>query len=416
MTDSTEIDDDQVTDSLPEIPTDTATDPPLDDPDADAVECGGAFEDGYDVASLALEVLPRDRPPTECGSCCKQVTFSRDPLSMRGSFDAWGRYLVYATIDTGAGNNTRVILVDLAEETEYIIEERTLEPAEVGVSSDILRFPAIHGSNVYYSRSRSFDTPGDEHAECEIIRFSLVSGVRDVVHSFDVCDIADSCWCPLELKAFGDHLVWNDNRVGMAGGQQIRVLNLVTGVETIVTEPRPVGGISIWSVMVAYDDQYYVPYPTYLYDIETEVTRTLPDGEYDRWDLRIWENLVTWSDTRAGGTHATRTGADIYMMDISTDVETAVCTDPAAQFGSFIFGDIIAWTDTRDDPEHAGDWLLADDWNVYAYRISTGEEMRLTDLPGREEAVEIIDGRVFFWMTDDAGIRDRLFMVDVPPI
>jgi hypothetical protein len=319
-------------------------------------------------------------------------------------------------MDSGSGNNTRVILVDLAGGEEFIIEERALESTLEGVRFDILRYPTIFNSDIYYSRSCSFDTPGEERAECEIVRFSLVTGTRDVVHSFEVCDPgAENCWCPLELDSYGDHLIWQDNRVGMAGSQQVRMLDLSSGVETAITDlPRPVGGISIWENLVSFEDQYYVPYPMYLYNIETGETRTFSDGEHDSWHLKVWENLMTWTDTRAGGTHATRTGANIYMMDLTTDVETSICTNPVAQFDSFIYGDIIAWTDTRDDPDHPDEWLIADNWNVYAYRISTGEEMRLTDLPGREEAVEMLDGRVFFWMTDDAHITDRIFMVDVP--
>ncbi len=150
-----------------------------------------------------------------------------------------------------------------------------------------------------------------------------------------------------------------------------------------------------------------------IYDTIDETTTWLTDGVNDRWYIRLWESLVTWSDARAGGTQADQAFADIYMMDLADGVEIPVCTDPASQFGSFVFGDLVVWRDLRNDPSYPNNYAAATNVDIYGYRISSGEEFQITDLPTREWAIRLFDNHVFFLMEDDSGV-ESIFMKEIP--
>jgi hypothetical protein len=255
------------------------------------------------------------------------------------------------------------------------------------------------------------DTGTERILQCEIFRFSLATGETDVVHAFDTCDY--DCWCPNELDAYDNYLVWWDKRDAMAGMHKVRLLDLSSGIETTISDWLVLHP-AIWGNTVIYDSYPTNPQTINRYDIDTGTTTIYTDGEHDRWNGDIWQNLVTWSDARAGGNQADQAYADIYMMDLMTGVETPVCTHPASQFGSYIFGDLIVWSDLRDDPEYPNSYPAATNRNIYGYRISTGEEMQLTDLPGKEWVMELHDNHVFFLMDDGTGV-ENIFMRDVPP-
>lgn len=377
------------------------------DLDADVVDdgwdivsepCDIPFPDGYDITGLGLVDLPRDRAPRPCGTCCEQVSFSRDRLSQPCSLDAWGRYLVYST--TGLAGK-RVVLVDLADRVEYLVAEGL-----GGSTRDGVAFPAIFEDSLYYGHS--WDETDVGH--CEIVKFSISTGTREVVHSWEREPYPSGSWCSADLQAHGNYLVWNDNRSGISASQQIRLLDMTTGVETtisgyVVTDSR------IWGNRAFYREngRWIV-----VHDIPSGTQDYLLDEFHDNWYPSVWEDLITWSDARSGGSYADMSYADIYLMDLVTGVETPVCTHSASQFGSHIYGDLIVWTDLRDDPVSPNLYVGAEDWNIYGYWISRDEEFQITGLPIREWAMELHDKYVFFLMYDTVDV-ESIFMVYVPP-
>jgi len=320
---------------------------------------------------------------------------------------------VYSTMETYCGDDcmSRIVLTDLANGSEYLVDSRDANPPDPTIVSEQISYPAIYASAVYYSDGRLVDTGTERILQCEIFRLSLTTGETDVVHAFETpCE--HNCWCPDELDAYDNYLVWQDNRDGMGGMQKVRLLDLTSGIETTISEWLILHP-SIWGNTVIYDS-----YPTSLdtinrYDIDTGTTTIYTDGEHDRWNGDIWQNLITWSDARAGGTQADQAYADIYMMDFVTGVETPICTHPASQFENRVFGDLVVWDDLRNDPENPNFYPAADNVDIYGYRISTGEEMQLTDLPGKEWVMELHDNHVFFLMDDGTGV-ENIFMRDVP--
>ncbi len=398
-------------DTSPEL--DASGDPDTTDadlPDASS-DCFLPFESGYDLAGIGLEEIPRDRPPTFCGECCRQVSYADDMLTFPSSLDVWGRYLVYSTQGSYCGTECwdRVIVVDLASQIEYLIDDRLKEPGTPGVLHELIREPTIYNEDIYYSHSRWVATTDSEELQCEVIHFSLLTGLSEVINSYTTCGI--HCWCPAQMDVFGKYLVWQDNRLGYAGGQEVRLFDLETGTESTISH-EAVGNPYVWNTTVAYDW-----FPTSLdivnvYDSVVGTTMWLTDGVHDRWYISLWESLITWSDARAGGTQANQAFADIYMMDIDDGVEIPVSTDTASQFGSFVFGDLVVWTDLRNDPLYPNNYVAATNHDLYGYRISTGEEFQITDLPGKEWAMHLFDNHVFFLMEDDAGV-ESIFMKEV---
>jgi hypothetical protein len=373
--------------------------------DAEA-DCFIPFGAGYDLSGLGLTPIPHDRPPTECGECCKQVSFSRDEITFPSSLDVWDRYLVYSTSQSRAGGDTsRIILVDLATTDEYEVESVVKGP-----SNYVVMFPTIHREYVYFSHS--YDT-GSDSGLCEIVRFSLTDGSRTVVHSYASGDYLSGGWCSFMLDASADYLAWDDNRSALPASQQARIFNLATGIETTISGDTA-SSTQVWDDIVVFDEPSSTAMVAKVYNTSTGSTTPVVEGSYDTWYPSIWSNLVTWSDARAGGNYANMTNADIYIKDLSTGDETPICTHAASQFGSEIHENLVVWTDLRDDAVHQNDYSAALNWNIYGRWISSGVEFRITSLPTRERSLLAFNNHVFFWMEDSSGM-DSIFMTDVHP-
>ncbi len=96
--------------------------------------------------------------------------------------------------------------------------------------------------------------------------------------------------------------------------------------------------------------------------------------------------------------------ADVYMYDLSTGAESVVCDDPASQVGGIIYENIIAWTDFRNDPTYPNTPTMATVSDICILDLATHETRLITDSRGRKGAFIIRGNKIYFLMTDDAGV------------
>ncbi|MBI5479510.1 MAG: hypothetical protein HY906_11670 [Deltaproteobacteria bacterium] len=103
---------------------------------------------------------------------------------------------------------------------------------------------------------------------------------------------------------------------------------------------------------------------------------------------------------------------DIYAKDLATGEEWAACTDVARQEQPDVEGDIVVWMDFRNSSTPYPTTYAASS-DVYAANVRTGQEWRVTNLPGLAGDVRIDGGRVFFRWAPDSNPPAQVYVIDL---
>lgn|GEM_PF-3553909 len=196
------------------------------------------------------------------------------------------------------------------------------------------------------------------------------------------------------------------------------------------SEPQLVGGLrpetpDVSGRRVVWTDNVYGSYDIFLYDATTGVTSRLTTTPDDEIDPSISGDTVVF-------TRATATGRDIYAVDVVTRTTSIVSNAAGDQVNASIAGSYVAWEDRGSGylpsiyvrrlpsgtpvriasgyssgfrrPRASGQWVVyeaypagsADDADVHAYNLVTGEKVTVAAGSGHER-VPSTDGRYVVW-------------------
>jgi hypothetical protein len=397
----TSVDSDRV--DIPDANDDSIEDTVYCDPIADYT--------AYDLSFLDPPSLP-SRSATECGECCRQVSITEHEVVNCG-FSVYGRYLAVTTSNRSSTGIIREYLIDLSNLDHYLIvqtgpylEEELFEYAE-----EI----ALHDNLLAYVTIKEASTgPPPIIVDSSMVTIDLENATY---RTDDLGEYVLGRAIPSQLNFSGDWFAWIETRDVEPYPLGLNVMDLATGTERMVdtgdgydaSEPDIEGDRVVFR---QWDHRIRI------YDISEGTFTDVSGGEtfdWYRYQPGIWGNLVAWHDLREGGDYVTQELVDIYMKDIVTGEETVVCNHPAAQVAALDMGyGLIAWPDLRNDPVSPNNPYAAENFDIYAYRIETGEEFQVTDLPGRELCPKIFENRIYFVMEDDAGVLS-VFEKIIPP-
>ena len=120
--------------------------------------------------------------------------------------------------------------------------------------------------------------------------------------------------------------------------------------------------------------------------------------------------------------HPTGSNSDIMLFDHGTGARTQITNDAHLQFFSNIQGDFITWTDLRNGVRtwDGGFPGVYENSDIYAYRISTGETIQITENPANQELSDV-HGELFVWLDlrhgseNSAGVQSdsELYVYDL---
>ena len=139
-------------------------------------------------------------------------------------------------------------------------------------------------------------------------------------------------------------------------------------IQTIGSQGRSRTNASAYGDYVVWEDNRNGVDNIYLYRVSTSTeTQLTPDGSSQR-NPSIYGNKVVWEDYRDGNE------PEIYMYNTLSGVETRLTNDSARQKNPSAYGGRVAWEDYRhgSSPE------------IYLLNISTGAEFRLTNDTSRQ--------------------------------
>jgi hypothetical protein len=394
--------------------------------DSDRVDIPDAYDDSvedtiycdpiadytaYDLSFLDPPSLP-SRSATECGECCRQISYAPHDIG-NCRYAVYGNYLVFNTTSDSSPFPTREYIVNITTLDQYLLLEKETPPSEDTYEScgDIV----IDGSDIgYISLFKTSSGPPPTVVEVEMNAIDLNNGVTNIL---SLGEHVLGTTTPSQLCLYNGWFAWMETRDVEPYPLGLNVMDLATGTERMVdtgdgydaSEPDLEGDRVVFR---QWDHRIRI------YDISEGTFTDVSGGEtfdWYRYQPGIWGNLVAWHDLREGGDYVTQELADIYMKDIVTGEETVVCNHPAAQVAALDMGyGLIAWPDLRNDPVSPNNPYAAENFDIYAYRIETGEEFQVTDLPGRELCPKIFENRIYFVMEDDAGVLS-VFEKIIPP-
>jgi beta propeller repeat protein len=362
-----------------------------DSPVPDALD---ADSDSGEIEHLDLVPITPTRPAMPCGDGCRQVTLL-DMGERDIEYDVWGDWLVLGVLDRYTPMTHQVSLVDLVTLDFYILDETNFsEPERPAVGH-----PAIWENKIVYTFQ--FNTSPVTYYRNTLFLVDLAESTRAPLRTFDYPYPEGSG--PHNTGIFYDYVVWKDDRTNPLGGENVYMMSLLSGGEMLVSDhccyshaPRIYGTKIVYTEGISGGGMN-----VWLYDIDSGEHRQLTDGAWDQFNPDIYESTVVWTDGRNGGTAMSQTNMDVYMMDLETGEERVVTDNPASQIIPVsIWGSRVVYADCRNDPVYPDEGAYATEIDIYMMDIETGEERRLTSLPGIEGIPLIHGNRVYFIKRD----------------
>lgn len=318
---------------------------------------------------VPLRDVPHD-DPVDCGERCRQVTWGG-----LTTFDIDGTWLALIATELG--------VVDLSTGDEFVA---TILDDSESVPGD--------GSGIAVASGEIFLGVADsESGEGRLYRYDLGTQCRKRLRTVDTL--------PTYLDSNGTFVTWMDQRWGV-GQQDAFSFDLAREVEINITNAGCcVGQNRVWDETVVM--QYWAGTPRTIAAVPIgggEVRRLWDDPREQR-EPAIYEHRVVFT-RQADWTDPPY--SDIYGFDLDTEEYFVVNDDPSSQSWPDVHGDLVAWEDDRDVDEQDG---LP---SVYVKDLVTGEEIRVTSLPGGRP--RIWDRTVYF--ESIVGNRVQILAFDVP--
>jgi len=173
-------------------------------------------------------------------------------------------------------------------------------------------------------------------------------------------------------------------------------------------------GNQIWGNHIVWTDTRPPAYNIIGYDLAAEQFFDVINDEPHQFGAKIWDGRVVYTDLRNGdGNYQTNCEhADIYLYEIATETTTRITDGDWIQWYPDIWEDTIVWADYRDstEPNNMNDFSGVE---IYSYDLVSEEETKVTDLPGRGKMFPRVFGnRIFFEMKDSEN-QIQIYMVEL---
>ncbi|MBI5479509.1 MAG: hypothetical protein HY906_11665 [Deltaproteobacteria bacterium] len=355
------------------------------------------------------QLTPVEIPPAvagrDCGPDCTQVTFlpGWPGVGAENRYNVNGNLLV-----TNAMIESRLVAVYVDLTTGKAFAFGVIAPTLQSTNAGCYFGVVDTGRVAYACTSDATDWPGDGKPQAELRVFTPATGQERRVWKqpaggpygnpnspgFAAMGVTmiESAACELSCNAWFVIL--------SAGGAPAQVFPPI-GKEGGVGEGHASDPYLVWTDTSHFPPHVEVAYTTVADGNAPAVVSSAGLG--DRFAARIKGPRVAWMDTRNDPEHGAFNprNVDIYAKDLVTGEEWAACTDVARQEQPDVEGDIVVWTDFRNSSTPYPTTYAASS-DVYAANVRTGQEWRLTSLPGLAIDVRIDGGRAFFfWSPDD---------------
>lgn len=118
-----------------------------------------------------------------------------------------------------------------------------------------------------------------------------------------------------------------------------------------------------------------------IWQINNPVTHDDLWNDFDQEGPSVWGDIVVWSEDVEGDT-------EIWAAKISrTDNPEAfaICQAPSHQQNPDVGDNLVVWEDFRND-----------NWDIYGYNLTTGEEFQITDHP-EDQRYPAVSGNTVVW-------------------
>ena len=138
----------------------------------------------------------------------------------------------------------------------------------------------------------------------------------------------------------------------------------------------------------------------FLLELDTGEVRQITTEEHAQTRPRVFGDTVVWLDARHDDDYFNPRRFDVYAYDLSTGQETRLTSTTSAEDNDLsISGNLVVWTDQRYVPENTSYPSNSGDYNneIYAFDLSTGEEIRVTTNPGNDH-YPVVDGNRIAWL------------------
>jgi beta propeller repeat protein len=143
---------------------------------------------------------------------------------------------------------------------------------------------------------------------------------------------------------------------------------------------------AIYRNNVVWQNDYYMDWDilssdVWMKDTPVEYGVSLVE-EIDQQAAAVWGDYVVWYED-------TEDGQDIWaanMSDADNPVEFAICTAEGLQRNPDIADNIVVWQDFRNN----------DNWDIYGYNLTTGQEFQITDDPA-DQTNPAVSGNLVVW-------------------
>ncbi len=290
-----------------------------------------------------------------------------------------GDYVVWEDYRNGSGN------ADI-----YAYRFSTATEFAVTTAARKQRYPQIDGDYIVWQDERN--------NEADIYAYRISSGTEIAISN----QSADGeQWAP---QINGDNIVWESSQ---GGSTDIKAFSIANNSEFIVnTTSLPSGSryspvlsekYLVWiDNSSGYDNLYGFnlitrEVPFLVSAVAASQLRPQISGEY-----------VVWQDYRNGVDY------DVYAYNFQdpdpVTAEIKVSVRDKAQIYPVIDGDYIAWQDYRND-----------NYDIYAYRISTGEEITISPHGAPQTRPLLVDGQIT-WLDGRRGLVDINFRQQITAV
>ncbi len=214
-----------------------------------------------------------------------------------------------------ASNNDRLVLHELASNTQRILDNVTSAKLDLAFADD----------KVVWTDWRNSSTTGQD-----VYLYDLTSNTERRLTT----DPANQ----QQPSVSGNRVVWTDQR---NGNMEIYLYDLTSNTERRLTtdpasdeNPAISGDRVIWLRRRSGGDDLY------LYDLTTNTERRLTTSDSFKYTPKISGSRVVWADQR-------QSQMDIYTLDLTNGTEQRLTWNPAVQQNPAVSGGRVVWEDQR---------------------------------------------------------------------